>query len=150
MVFGFLCGLSTIERLSVNFFGMEQDCYARSKQIFIRFFGLIISIIGIIVSAIILLRGNGTTSPCPECSRLSCVTFPPWGSSTNKWWYCDDCASVTAQLVSAPQFHLELNCPDKSVISVALSNATLPDANALEQKLPTYCREYCPGKNQRF
>ncbi len=139
-----------MERLSVDFFGIEQDCVARAKQIFVRFLGLIISVIGIIVRAIILFQGDGTTSPCPECSRLSGVSFPPWGSATNKWWYCDDCTSVTAQLVTSPVMSLELNCPDKTIISVALGNNTMIDQSALVRKLPSYCRQYCPNKNKKL
>jgi hypothetical protein len=49
MAIGLLCGLSTMERLSSDFFGMEENCWSQTKQIVVRFLGLIISVIGIII-----------------------------------------------------------------------------------------------------
>lgn len=46
MGIGLLCGLSTMERLPSDFFGMEESCWSQTKQIVIRFLGLILSIIG--------------------------------------------------------------------------------------------------------
>ena len=98
MLFGFLCGMSTMERVSHAFFGVEEKrCWGTFKNIFARFFGLIISIAGIMAATIILLEGDGVTNPCESCSALSCISFPPWNPQDNRWWYCDDCSQVTAE-----------------------------------------------------
>jgi hypothetical protein len=97
MVIGLLCGLSTMERLPTDFFGMEENCWSQAKQICVRFLGLIISVISIIITAIILLGGDGTTNPCPSCTWLSCVPFPP--AANEKWWFCDQCGAVEGKII---------------------------------------------------
>ena len=97
MLIGFLCGLSTMERLNREFFGMEYGCAAKSKHIATRFFGLILSVLLIIIFSIVLFEGDGTTSPCTSCRYASCVPFPPWADDANKWWYCNYCERVTGR-----------------------------------------------------
>ena len=146
MIIGFLCGISTMERLSSDFFGMKQGCWSQSKQIVIRFFGLIVSVLGILVATIILLEGDGESTPCPGCDWLSCVPFPPWEADADKWWYCDDCGRVTADIVMTPNLYLELHCPDQTMIPIELdpNNQDDLDRTKLEKRLPSYCREFCP------
>jgi hypothetical protein len=139
---GFLCGISTMERLSTDFFGVDQTCFSRTKQITIRFFGLIISIVGILVATIILLEGDGQTTPCPSCTWLSCVPFPPWNDYGDRWWYCDDCGRVTADVITSPSLHLAVDCPDGTNVPVQISEDLSRDE--LEKNLPDYCREFCP------
>ena len=145
MAFGLLCGLSTMERLPTSFFGMEEGCWSQAKQLMIRFLGLIVSVISIIIAAVILLEGDGETTPCPNCTWLSCVPFPPWEDPGSKWWYCDDCGRVTAEIVHGNDLHLQLKCPDGSVERVNLisENGEEPDRYDLEKKLPSYCRDFC-------
>eukprot|EP00934_Nitzschia_sp_Nitz4_P009378 Nitzschia sp. Nitz4//scaffold3_size479765//314738//316522//NITZ4_000130-RA/size479765-snap-gene-1.411-mRNA-1//-1//CDS//3329550848//9368//frame0 len=145
MAFGLLCGLSTMERLPSDFFGMEENCWSRAKQLSVRFLGLVVSVIGIIIAAIILLEGDGTTTPCPGCKFLSCVPFPPWESHSEKWWYCDDCGTVSAEIVSSPSLHLQMDCPDGTNVAIGLEDGAELDTAALEEELPSYCREYCPS-----
>lgn len=149
MALGLLCGLSTMEKLRTDFFGVEESCWSRAKQLSVRFLGLVLSIICIIVTAIILLQGDGTTSPCPECALLSCVPFPPWASQSEKWWYCDDCGRVTAEIKQDPDPHLQLDCPDGTNIAVGL-DSTEVNRDQLEHDLPDYCRQYCPDLDVRF
>lgn len=168
---GLLCGLSTMERLPSDFFGMEESCWSQAKQIIFRFLGLIISIIGskfmptvdyncnrfsltntialiqVIVSAIILLRGDGETTPCPSCTWLSCVPFPP--TSNTKWWYCDDCGRVTAEIIQNPTLHLQLDCPGGTNVAIGLDADKPLDRKELEEELPSYCREFCPSIDAR-
>jgi hypothetical protein len=143
MVLGFLCGLSTMDRLSSDFFGLEENCFARAKHVIMKFLGLIISIILIIITTVILMQGDGETAPCPNCMWLSCVPFPPWESQGDKWWYCDDCGRVTAEIVESPSLHLQLNCPGGTSVAVGLETDQV-DREKLEDGLPSYCREYCP------
>ena len=142
-MYGLLCGLSTMERLPDAFFGMEEDCFTRVKQIMTRFLGLIISIILLIITTVILLQGDGETAPCPSCMWLSCVPFPPWKSQGEKWWYCDDCGRVSAEIVESPSLHLQLDCPGGTSVAVGLE-ADQVGRKKLEDDLPAYCREYCP------
>ncbi|KAG7351212.1 rhomboid family protein [Nitzschia inconspicua] len=141
MVFGLLCGLSTMERLPSDFFGMEENCFARTKHVVVRLLGLIVSIILIIITAVILMEGDGETAPCPNCQWLSCVPFPPWKSE--KWWYCDDCGRVTAEIIESPTLHLQLDCPGGASVAVGIETDQV-DRNKLEAELPNYCREFCP------
>lgn len=90
MVYGFLCGLSTMQRLSSDFFGMEDTALSRAKHFVAKFFGIIISVFALGVTLALLLNMDSSSAPCPECTWLSCVPFPPWENATNKWWYCDE------------------------------------------------------------
>ena len=150
MAYGLLCGLSTMERLSSDFFGMEESCWSHTKQIVVRFLGVIVSVISIIITAVILLEGNGVTTPCPSCTWLSCIPFPPWQSQTKKWWYCDSCGRATAEIVQYPSLHLQLDCPDGTSVAVGLDPSQPANRASLEKQLPSYCREYCPGSHSRF
>jgi len=144
MIFGFLCGLSTMERLSSDFFGMEQSCWMKTKQVIVRFFGVIVSVIGILIATIILMEGDGQYNPCPTCTWLSCVPFPPWEGAATKWWYCDDCERVTANIIQEPNLHLELTCPDGTSVAVGIETEYEElDREQLVKELPSYCREYC-------
>ena len=143
MAYGFLCGLSTIERLSKDFFGLEETWAIQAKNLFMRFFGTMVSVVCLIATLIVLLHGDGETTPCPNCTWLSCVPFPPWQNDRKKWWYCDDCGTITAEIVNAPFLHLELDCPGGSIGIVNITESEL-DRESLEKKLPSYCREFCP------
>lgn len=149
MIYGMLCGFSTMERLPEAFFGTEESYFVRVKQIATRFFGLIISIILIITTTIILVQGDGETVPCPNCKWLSCVPFPPWESQADKWWYCDDCGRVSAEIVENPSLHLLIDCPGGASVAVGLETEEA-DRQKLENELPAYCREFCPNVETRF
>jgi hypothetical protein len=143
MIYGFLCGLCTIQRLSADFFGMDEGWTAQAKQLIARFFGIIISLASITVTLIVLFNGDAEKTPCPGCTWLSCVPFPPWESQENKWWYCDDCGRVTADVMTTPTFHLELTCPSGVIAFIDVDEASF-DRSEASKNLPSYCREYCP------
>ena len=147
MFFGFLCGLSTIQRLSADFFGMEEGWWTQTKHFFMRFCGLIVTVVSIIITLVILLQGSADSdsNPCPNCTWLSCVPFPPWEDESSKWWYCDDCGRVTAELVTKPTLQLELDCPNGGIATIDLTSSSgSVNRDRLQRKLPQYCREYCP------
>uniref|UniRef100_A0A7R9WA06 rhomboid protease n=1 Tax=Pseudictyota dubia TaxID=2749911 RepID=A0A7R9WA06_9STRA len=147
MVFGFLCGLSTMERIASDFFGVEERrCWSITKNIIARFFGIIISIVSIMAATIVLLEGDGVTSPCHTCNTLSCVPFPPWSEKDDKWWYCDDCGDVTADAKIDPTTgafnQLDLKCPDGQRATFDL-DVPQTDKAWLEGHLPKFCRQHC-------
>lgn len=145
-MYGFLRGLTTMNRLSVDFFGIEESWMNHAKQFVTRFFGVICSIASIVATLIILMNGDATTTPSPGCTWLSCVPFPPWEPKDNKWWYCDDCGRITADLVTVPSLHLELNCPSGNIAEIALDpDESKFDRDRVQNQLPTYCRQYCPS-----
>eukprot|EP00591_Stephanopyxis_turris_P007374 CAMPEP_0195507798 /NCGR_PEP_ID=MMETSP0794_2-20130614/1168_1 /TAXON_ID=515487 /ORGANISM="Stephanopyxis turris, Strain CCMP 815" /LENGTH=447 /DNA_ID=CAMNT_0040634591 /DNA_START=194 /DNA_END=1534 /DNA_ORIENTATION=+ len=84
-IYGFCCGLSTMERLPAGFFGQYQDFWGRFKEIFIRFFGIFLSVTAILVTTILLSTSDGTESPCSACRYLSCAPMPPWKGEFEKW-----------------------------------------------------------------
>jgi hypothetical protein len=147
MAYGFLCGLSTMERLNTDFFGLEERCCSRAKQFFMRFFGLIVTVVAIAGTTIVLMSLDGQTTPCESCTWLSCVPFPPWAPADDKWWYCDSCGRVTADIVTEPELHLEMECPAGNVVPVDLTTEGDVSRTVLRKKLPTYCRRYCLNAN---
>eukprot|EP00555_Chaetoceros_dichaeta_P010527 CAMPEP_0198255872 /NCGR_PEP_ID=MMETSP1447-20131203/5911_1 /TAXON_ID=420782 /ORGANISM="Chaetoceros dichaeta, Strain CCMP1751" /LENGTH=622 /DNA_ID=CAMNT_0043942361 /DNA_START=191 /DNA_END=2059 /DNA_ORIENTATION=- len=146
MVYGFLCGLSTMERLSKAFFGVEYNWMSKFQVVVVKFFGIILSLILIIVSLVILANGDGTQS-CHYCRFVSCVPFPFWAPYDQKWWYCDDCDLVTADARQNKDTNyyaaLNLTCPDGVIESIDLTGEKISDRDWLRKQLPNYCRESC-------
>lgn len=146
MIYGFLCGLSTIKLVSPRFFG--GSCH-KCKRVLYRSFGVLVCVACLIASSVVLFSGDGVTNPCPSCTKISCVTMPPWADSESKWWYCDNCDVATANgtLDSATEKFVELNitCPDKSFQVLNTPNDSWSNANQaeLEEMLPTLCRQHC-------
>jgi hypothetical protein len=73
MIYGLLCGFSTIERLSDGLFGLRKIA---TWSFFVRFFGLIASVVGIMVTVAVLVGSDGSSSPCNGCHYVSCVLCP--------------------------------------------------------------------------
>lgn len=142
-MYGLLCGLSTIEKLAVGFFGLQSN--QKSWRIYLtRFLGLITSVVAIMVTTVVLVQSDGVTSPCHGCRYLSCVPFPP--NAEEKWWECDDCDFVIADLfVSNTDMYEEiaLECPDGQVETIDVSARQWYDKQDVRKALPSYCREYC-------
>jgi len=149
MIFGFLCGLSTMGRVSTGFFGPEKrGFWNTTKRNVFRYFGIIISVVGIAIASTFLLEGDGVTNPCNFCGVISCVPFPPWRSNDDKWWYCDDCYLTTADIKLNPNDgsfeQLIMTCPEGSVITVDLKEDENKEKSWLEENLSNFCRESCP------
>jgi len=151
MAFGYLCGTSTMRRVTTDMFGAEQKKTFRStlKYHFGKFFGIIVTLVGMSTAFTLLMNGDGRTSPCPSCDALSCIAFPPWTSYENKWWYCDDCGSVTADAridSNTNQFdQLTLHCPGGNDVLIDMGENFENDKYWLESMLPTFCRDRCPN-----
>lgn len=145
MVYGFMCGLSTIERLPTDFFGIASSCATKFRNIVIRFSGLLLSVVLIMVTTAVLVDSGGGSSPCPGCRYVSCVPFPPWENEDSKWWYCDDCSRITAdaKLDSSGYYSLSMSCPDGTIEEVDLSDQLVTDRQWIQKQLPTFCRRYC-------
>ena len=146
MVYGFLCGLSTMERLSTGFFGVPTTTWGRVRDVLIRFSGLIISVVLIMITTAVLvdMDVNGP-SPCPGCRYLSCVPFPPWAREDKKWWYCDDCSQVTADAKLDPSgyYSLLMTCPNGDIEEIDLSDQLVTDRQWIQRQLPILCRKNC-------
>ena len=149
MVYGFLCGLGTIQLVSPKFFIKDNanspSCCSRSKRFFLRFFGVLISLAGVVVSSIVLMSGDGETNPCTSCSYMSCIAMPPWNGKNNKWWYCDDCARATATGTMENGIFSSLNvtCPNGVHEVLEVEESWPQDELGLEGLLPMLCREHC-------
>ncbi len=145
-LYGLCCGLSTIERLAVGFFGLKSDKYSKAWSTFLRFFGLIASVISIMVTTVVLVQSDGVTSPCHGCRYISCVPFPP--RADEKWWYCDDCDFVTADLFvdgagSGLYEEIDLECPNGQIERIDIAQQGLYDKEEIRKALPTFCRSHC-------
>eukprot|EP00339_Tiarina_fusa_P021985 CAMPEP_0116998420 /NCGR_PEP_ID=MMETSP0472-20121206/1497_1 /TAXON_ID=693140 ORGANISM="Tiarina fusus, Strain LIS" /NCGR_SAMPLE_ID=MMETSP0472 /ASSEMBLY_ACC=CAM_ASM_000603 /LENGTH=629 /DNA_ID=CAMNT_0004697565 /DNA_START=125 /DNA_END=2014 /DNA_ORIENTATION=+ len=145
-LYGLSCGLSTIERLAVGFFGIHSGKYAKHLNLLMRFGGLIVSVVAIMITTIFLSNSDGLSSPCHGCRYISCVPFPP--GSQDKWWHCDDCDFVTADLFVAANGSglyemIELKCPNGDVESISVSGEGMTDREDVRLALPGYCRAHC-------
>ncbi|CAJ1936895.1 unnamed protein product [Cylindrotheca closterium] len=146
-LYGLLCGLSTIEKLAVNFFGLSQGASKMDniKNTLFRFMGLIVSVIAIMITTGLLADSDGRTSPCHGCRYISCVPFPP---GDDKWWYCDDCDGVQADLFvsisgSGLYTDIDLTCPDGTIKDIGIAQDELYERSDVRRALPGYCREHC-------
>ena len=86
MLYGFLCGISTMERLSKAFFGVRSNCRSRMQGVCVRFTGIIVSVLCVIVTTIILFQSDENKTNCRGCRYVSCVPFPFWADKDDKWW----------------------------------------------------------------
>ena len=145
LVYGLLCGLSTIERLAVGFFGLQSQQEPWWKMHLLRFSGLIASILSIVITTVVLVQSDGVTSPCHGCRYISCVPFPP--NADEKWWECDDCDFVTADLFTRPDDgmyeEIALTCPDGQIETIDVSEKQWYEKDHVRQALPSYCRDVC-------
>lgn len=147
MIYGFLCGLGTIQIISPRFFGDERDCFHKCKAFSFRSIGLLVCMAGIIASSLVLFSGDGSTNPCPDCIHMSCVAFPPWKGDGEKWWYCDQCGGASAEgtldTETGKFIDLTIKCPDGSTETVDMNESWPQDETGLEGILPMLCREHC-------
>jgi len=147
MIFGFLVGLSIMKKISSGFFGERKGFVEHLRSVFVRFFGLIICVIAIMISLIVLAESKGTTISCDSCQYFSCVPFPPWKPKSERWWNCDDCglstATVVKSLLGTEKTFLLLTCPDKQVEIVDISEEDILDVETVSMRLPSYCLNYC-------
>lgn len=148
MIYGFLCGLSRLERLSKAFFGVQRGILSQLRGAIVRFLGLILSCLFIMVSLIVLANSKGKrVTACKGCRYVSCVPFPFWAEEEDKWWYCDDCDTVGAsvRLNNVTKLYTEVNvtCPDQEIITIDLIDENIGSKEYLVKLLPQYCREHC-------
>jgi hypothetical protein len=143
LVYGSCCAFSTLQALPVGFFGVVDTTWDKVKKFGTRFCGLIVTLVLILISTVWLATADPGESPCAACRYVSCVPFPPF--QEEKWWYCDKCDFVTATLVRGDSYYqrVTLFCPDDSLETFDVSDERINDQQVIEQKLPTYCREYC-------
>ena len=144
LMYGFFCGLSTIESAVVGFFGYKATCCDNVRSFLIRFFGLIASVVFIMMSTAWLASSEVGENPCPNCRYFSCIPFPWWDE--DKWWHCDDCDRVTADLYrSGTDFYdsISLTCPNKEVQFIDVSGDGIATSDEMRTSLPDYCRDFC-------
>jgi hypothetical protein len=84
MIYGFFCGLSMMECLSTNFFGIVMTFWTHLHNVLIQFFGLILKVILIMITIWVLVDFNAGRIPCPSCHYISCMLFLPWAGEDNK------------------------------------------------------------------
>ena len=148
LIYGLCCGWSTIEPLSVGFFGVNTTSWQKAKVLVVRFFGIIVSVVAIMLTTLWLASADvvGQT-PCSNCRYISCVPFPFF--QQDKWWYCDDCDMVTADLYTTGNVYsrIDLTCPDQTIESINISSSGTTNRDDVQRRLPGLCREYC---NDRF
>jgi Rhomboid family len=146
MVYGLMLGLSSLQALPVGFFGVSASRLEKFRTVTVRFFGVILSVVLIIITIAILATMKAGDSPCPRCRYISCVPFPPLVEE--KWWYCDDCDFVTATLYRSPDGNydiIDLFCPGGATEVISINGTLGSDQEVLRRKLPSFCRESCPN-----
>jgi hypothetical protein len=144
MIYGFLCGLSTLSYLSRTFFGVSTGFWVKTRMTIVRLLGIIISLSAILVTFGVLLNG-GENVKCSPCRFISCVPFPFWTARDNKWWYCDDCASrASAEVLfsSSTDTMITMTCPNNATTSFSLGYA-VNNGDAVSPQLPKLCRIHC-------
>lgn len=144
LVYGFLCGYSTMERLRPAFFGIEKTKYQRLFASIIERLGIIIVVVMIFVTLVILLIEDGEEA-CEWCKYISCAPMPFW--TEDKWWHCDDCGGVQGRAVMKNDIFINVSftCPDGEQIieKYDISEAGITNNDELSGKLPGYCRDLC-------
>ncbi len=149
-LYGFCIGFASIEQLALTFFGARatggNNNWYRLTSMLLRFFGLIVSVIAIMATTIVLVKSDGVTSPCSGCRYISCVPFPP--NTDEKWWYCDDCDIVSADIYQSTDGtglyeQVNINCPNGEVEEIFIEDERIYDKEELRRLLPSMCRSQC-------
>ena len=74
------------------------------------------------------------------------VPFPP--RSEDKWWYCDDCDMITADIYqsidgSGLYSSVNINCPNGEIEEIPIEDMQIYEKEELQRLLPKFCRNYC-------
>jgi len=145
LVYGIACGWTIIEVAAVNFFGYDASLWQKARLFTFRFLGLFIAVVCIIITCAWLATFEEDNNPCPNCRYFNCIE--------TRWWYCDDCDLVTADLYRTATTEnedgvytsIDLTCPNGQVIeSIDVSAANISDRLEIRDELPDYCRDNCP------
>lgn len=139
LFYGICFGLPILRRLgSPGFFGKEGEPRCSPKRIV----GALIGVALLVTSVILLWQGDHPISICKKCRFLSCVPFPLWDVE-KKWWYCDGCDNVAADILYANgTSFLEIACPYGDIATIDLMD-TDPNTTVLREDLDGYCRGSC-------
>ena len=142
LIYGFLLGLTMLERLPLAFFGEGSR---RWKLFSYRLFGITTTIVCLVLSSVLLSQSDGFQAPCYSCRSISCAPFPFW--SEEKWWDCDWCNYVEGDVIKTrgDEFYSELilMCPNGKVAHTDILDAKYSDMADIAEDLPDYCRKIC-------
>jgi hypothetical protein len=145
LIYGMCCAFSALPTINVAFFGVELGGWNKVKMIFVRFFGLIFTMVLILVSTIWLATLTPGETFCSGCRYISCVPFPFF--QEEKWWYCDDCDFVSGDLYQDQNddyyVRVALTCPDKTITDIDVTTERINDLDTMTKFLPTLCRRDC-------
>ena len=144
LVYGILLALTMLERLPLSFFDKGNGTCFKFRMFMIRFLGATIAAVLVVVSAVLLIRSDGTATPCPKCRYISCLPFPFW--TEKKWWYCDGCDGISGDIsrLRGTEYFSELTlyCPYSDIVQVDLESK-YSEVSQIELVLPDFCREHC-------
>eukprot|EP00980_Cylindrotheca_fusiformis_P020240 scaffold7316_cov123-Cylindrotheca_fusiformis.AAC.15 len=149
LIYGFLGGLTILERLPHSFFG-KRNCFHAFRITLYRISAAIFAIALLVASTLWLTQSDGVTVPCQSCRYVSCVPFPFW--TDDKWWTCDardGCDLVHADLYKTEDgsfyAEIELFCPDSTSVREDISEHeyTENDMQVIRESLSDLCRSLC-------
>jgi membrane associated rhomboid family serine protease len=145
LVYGFLMSCAMLERLPLSFLGATSSLCHRFRINALRFAGAILSLSLILLSIILLSRSDGQTTPCPRCRYISCIPFPFW--TENKWWYCDDCSTVSGKGYKRVRddyySEIDIDCPSGYTVTVDVFDEQFVSTAEISSRLSDYCRAEC-------
>ena len=88
LLYGIFASQFLLKKLPSDFFGFETRCIYKINQVFMQVLGLVMTMGGILVSIIILVKSDGKNPPCDRCQYVSCIPFPWWKDIDERWWNC--------------------------------------------------------------
>lgn len=148
LVYGFLLSSTVLEHLPLSFLGAKNGFCHRFRIKSLRFVGAAISVSLMVVSVGLLSQSDGLTTPCPGCRYISCIPMPFWREAGDRWWECDDCAAVQADVFRTrgdPFFkEVEIFCPSGEVVTVDVEDERFDDLKDVSNVVPDFCRALCP------
>jgi membrane associated rhomboid family serine protease len=147
LLYGLLVAFMIMERLPLSFFGKGKGGCHRFRIAISQFFAAALVTSLLLVSSIWLSQSDGVTIPCPDCRYISCAPFPFW--TEDKWWSCDGCDAVTAELYKNEDgsFYneIEVFCPDGMPVfgDISEHEYSESDMDDMQKMLPGLCRTLC-------
>jgi hypothetical protein len=145
LVYGFLISCTMMELLPLSFLGVSSTICHRLRIYALRICSAILAGSLMLLSILLLSRSDGLTTPCPSCRYISCIPFPFWKES--KWWYCDDCSSVTGRsykrVMDDYYNKIDIYCPTGYTVTVNVLDEEFVSTAEISSRLPEYCRAEC-------
>jgi len=142
---GLVCSIGFLRRLN-----SDKHLFTTCSRRFVRLVALVavVCLFGLGFGVLYGVRGADAKELCPDCAKISCLSFP-WGcEGEDCWWKCDqmdskneNCKGTADYVGEKTNGKVTLQCADQAN-PVVLSPIDVTDWG--QDFLGELCRDHCP------